>query len=136
VRGNTAADASTLGFVNATSLSRMRRVLAGWQPSSNVSEAFGKLFAALDLGQTLLKHYKINLHRLKPLERPAWIANQAADAGLGLGDAFPPELQEGAEKFGFPRRPKDDIALARTFRTRHAEQRTAAGVCPGEPRSH
>jgi len=78
----------------------MRHTLKGWKPSSNVSEAFGKLFAALKETQKLLKDYRINGSKLKHSERPAWIAKRAAEAGFPEGDVFSPEIRSEALKFG------------------------------------
>lgn len=77
----------------------MERTLRGWKPSATVSEAFGKVLAATDVGQALLKDYKTNLHRVKQSERPGWIAARAAGAGLDSSEVFTPGLQEAAQKF-------------------------------------
>jgi len=86
--------------MNETRRAAMRRTLKGWKPSSNVSEAFGKLFAALKETQKLLKDYRINVPRLKRTEIPAWIAKRAAEAGFPEGDVFSPEMRSEALKFG------------------------------------
>jgi hypothetical protein len=86
--------------MDSSARARMRRTLSGWKQSANVSEAFGKLFAALEEGQQLLKDYEVNLHRLKRADRPAWIAERAAGVGLKVEDAFAPDLQEQGRKLG------------------------------------
>lgn len=86
--------------MDSTTRARMRRTLSGWKQSSNVSEAFGKLFAALDEGQQLLRDYEINMHRVQRTDRPTWIAERAAGVGLRVDEAFSPELQEQGRKLG------------------------------------